>query len=199
MQQFGTSPEAVAHGRTVGDGNRGEFDESGSFYFVGQATDAVPDDFLNGDFPCVAQQFGDGFNGIAPLVLIALIKVVAFVSKLVGQAGHEVADAARLEGRFTAAETGLVCAATDGTDGNLWLRLGIVRCPITGYREDGRSPFHCGRSMRRAHHRQLAPNFRTNTSGGRHGGFVPIAVILAFPLCAVLQDIAQDRPAGRNG
>jgi hypothetical protein len=173
MQQFGTSPEAVAHGRTVGDGNRGEFDESGSFYFVGQATDAVPDDFLNGDFPCVAQQFGDGFNGIAPLVLIALIKVVAFVSKLVGQAGHEVADAARLEGRFTAAETGLVCAATDGTDGNLWLRLGIVRCPITGYREDGRSPFHCGRSMRRAHHRQLAPNFRTNTSGGRHGGFVP--------------------------
>lgn len=29
---------------------------------------------------------------------------------MVGQAGREVADAARLEGRFTAAETGLICA-----------------------------------------------------------------------------------------
>lgn len=34
MQQFGTSLEAVAHGLTVGDGNRGEFDESGGSHFV---------------------------------------------------------------------------------------------------------------------------------------------------------------------
>ena len=38
---------------------------------------------------------------------------------------------------------------------------------------DGRSTFHCGRSMPRAHHWQLDPNFRTNPSGSRHGRFVP--------------------------
>jgi hypothetical protein len=37
----------------------------------------------------------------------------------------------------------------------------------------GRSTFHCGRSMPRAHHWQLDPNFRTHTSGSRHGRFVP--------------------------
>ena len=40
---------------------------------------------------------------------------------------------------------------------------------------DGRSTFHCGRSMPRAHHWQLDPNFRTHPSGSRHGRFVPAA------------------------
>ena len=39
---------------------------------------------------------------------------------------------------------------------------------------DGRSPFHCGRSMPRARHWQLDPYFRTNPSGGRHGTRRPL-------------------------
>ena len=34
---------------------------------------------------------------------------------------------------------------------------------------DGRSPFHCGRSMPRARHWQQDPNYRTNPRGSRHG------------------------------
>ncbi|MFO1098695.1 MAG: hypothetical protein U1E81_10660 [Xanthobacteraceae bacterium] len=64
---YSSSPEAIAHGLTVGDGNRGKIDEPGG-YFVGQATDDVPDDFLNGDFPCFVQRSGDGFSGVAPFV-----------------------------------------------------------------------------------------------------------------------------------
>ena len=41
----------------------------------------------------------------------------------------------------------------------------------------GRSAFICGRSMPRARHWQLDPNFRTNPSGSWHGRIVPLAAV----------------------
>ena len=52
-----------------------------------------------------------------------------------------------------------------------------VYWPVT----DGRFTFHCGKSVPRAHHWQLDPNFRTNPSGSRHGRIVPCVTCIAGP------------------
>ncbi|MFX6346393.1 hypothetical protein ABTF61_19530, partial [Acinetobacter baumannii] len=65
-----------------------------------------------------------------PFILIALIEMIAFVRKLVGQAGCDIGDAPSLEWRLTAAETGLIAAATNGTYGNLRPRGHLVRRAI---------------------------------------------------------------------
>ena len=61
--------------------------------------------------------------------------------------------------------------------GEIAVHLGEFRSgsssPIDRRVRDGRSTFHCGRSVPRAHHWQLDPTFRTNPSGSRHGRIVP--------------------------
>jgi hypothetical protein len=83
MQQFRTPSETIAHNLAIGDGDRGQFYESHGFYFVGQTADDMSDYLLNGDLPCITERSSDRFDGVAPFVLITLIKVEAFVSKLV--------------------------------------------------------------------------------------------------------------------
>ena len=83
MQQFGTPLETVAHGFAIGNGDCRQLDKARCFDLVGQAADDVADCLLHRDFPSIAQRSGNGLHRIAPLVLIALIEVEAFVSKLV--------------------------------------------------------------------------------------------------------------------
>ena len=100
MQQLATPLKAVAHGFAIGNGDRGQLDKAGGFDLVGQSANDVANGFFNRDFPCVAQRRGNRLHAVAPLVLIALIEMVAFVGKLVGQAGGDVGDAPRLERRL---------------------------------------------------------------------------------------------------
>ncbi len=130
MQQLRAAPERVPHSLAVGNSDRGQFDQARRFDLVGQATDNVPDNFLNRDFPCIPQRSGNGFDGFPPFIVVALFKMISLVRKLIGQARGDVTDPTRLERRLTAAKASLISAAANGTNRHLRFRLGIVRRSI---------------------------------------------------------------------
>lgn len=74
MQQFGTPPETIAHNPQSGTVIAVSFTSPAVFTSVGQAADDVSDYLLNGDLPCITERSSDRFDGVAPFVLIALIK-----------------------------------------------------------------------------------------------------------------------------
>ena len=71
---------------------------SGVFHFVGQTAHDVSDNFFDCDCPCVAQRSSDGFDGLPPFVVIALLEIVALIRKLVGQTRYDIADRRALNG-----------------------------------------------------------------------------------------------------
>ncbi len=83
MQQLGTATKAVTHSLAVGNRDRGQLDQARRFHFVRQSPDDMPDSFLDRDLPRIAQRCGDGFDGLSPPVLIALLEMVAFTRKLI--------------------------------------------------------------------------------------------------------------------
>lgn len=125
MQQLGTATKAVTHGLAVGNRDRGKLDQARRLHFVGQPPDDVPDSFFNRDLPRIAQRRGDEFDGLSPLVLIALLEMVAFTGKLIAQTCGDVTDPTRFEWRLAAAEACLVSPSTDGANRNRWLWLRI--------------------------------------------------------------------------
>lgn len=130
MQQFGTATKAVTHGLTVRNRDRGQLDQARRLHFVGQSPDDVPDSFFNRDLPSIAQRRSNGFDGLSPLVLIALIEMVAFTSKLIAQTCSDVADPTCFEWRLAAAETCLVSPPADGANRHRRLGLSIIRRAI---------------------------------------------------------------------
>jgi len=61
----------------------------------------APDDFFNRDLQRIAQCSGDGFDGLAPFVVITLFKLIAFVRKLIAQTCGDVTDPRRFEWRLS--------------------------------------------------------------------------------------------------
>src|SRR5690606_28177808 len=88
------------------------------------------DDLLNCDLPCIAQGTGNGLDGPAPFVLVALIEMIAFVRELIGQARRDVTDPSRFERWLTAAIASLVCTSAHGANRNLRSGLGLVCCTV---------------------------------------------------------------------
>ncbi|EIT68002.1 MAG: hypothetical protein U1E07_17220 [Hydrocarboniphaga sp.] len=90
----------------------------------------MPNNFFNRDLPRIAQCRGDGFDGLSPLVLIALVEMVAFPGKLIAQTCGDVTDPTRFEWRLAAAEACLVSPSADRANRHLRLGLGIIRRAI---------------------------------------------------------------------
>ena len=86
----------------------------------------MPDHFFNRNLPRIAQCSSDGFDGLAPIVLIALLEMIAFVRKLGAQTCGDVADPARFEWRFITAKPGLISTSADGANRHLGLGLSIA-------------------------------------------------------------------------
>lgn len=130
MQQLRAAPERVPHSLAVGNCDRGQFDQARRFDLVGQASDNVPDNFLNRDFPRIPQRSGNGFDGFPPFIVVALFEMISLVRSSIGQACRDVADPTRLERRLTPAKASLISAAADRTNCHLRFRLGVVRRSI---------------------------------------------------------------------
>src|ERR1700678_3199463 len=92
MQQLRATAKAVPHGFAIGNGDCGDRNESPPFHVVRQTPCDVTDNFLNRDLPSIAQSSGDGFDSLAPFVLVALLEIIALLRQLISQARCDVAD-----------------------------------------------------------------------------------------------------------
>ena len=83
MQQFRTTTKSVPHSLAVWNCDSGQFNQARRLHFVGKSPNDVPDSFFNRNLPSIAQCRGDGLDGLAPLVEIALLEMVALTRKLI--------------------------------------------------------------------------------------------------------------------
>lgn len=129
----------------------------------------MPDDFLNGDFPCVAQRSGDGFNGIAPfvrslaswLVRLAVMSLAQRTLKGGSLRQKPALSAPRLKELMVTCGFGWALSAARSR--------ATVKSDGFPSIADGQCPASVARP--------LDPKIRTNTSGEPHGRIVPIPAL----------------------